>query len=387
MSLLTRSPLSLERSRSMGDRCSVIVAGPGSSFTVPGLIVSEIVQAFSRSTPTTRIEVDVNSHLLTGLHRAPSLSAAHEPRDTHSYNTFRASSNARKRGQLFRGVIGKDIATVVAYAWPGIDNSWIKQFCAVGRAAGATTVVACASLPQPGHASASSLETDTFAFADAILIGDENQARDLRRKLGHWGPGIECHPALSLEGRNGRQSRYEITAFLPKDGVDTLKTVLDAFDAIPEAWIHEYKLHVVMRYNDRAVAALVNDGYHRKYVELVGDQMSSTDLEKMVSTSSAVSVATPEVDSRVFSTAMDSGIGTVVMGDAQLPKVGRGYVGGLMADARSPSSLYVALRHALRLGDLRFPAPSSWDGLAERLSPFTRDTSSESVTSRLRRTI
>jgi hypothetical protein len=30
------------------------------------------------------------------------------------------------------------------------------------------------------------------------------------------------------------------------------------------------------------------------------------------------------------------------------------------------------LSHALRLGDLRFPNPSEWDGLARRLSPAPR---------------
>jgi hypothetical protein len=372
MALITENPLLIDPFRASDGRDAVVVAGPGSSFTVPGLIVSEIVQALAKSTPVTRIEVDVNSDLITGLHRAPSLSAAHEPDENdHFYATHRAPANARQRLQLFRRVIGRDVATVIAYAWPGIDNSWIKQFVSAGRAAGALTVVVCASLPQPSHAKASSL-AGTFAFADVILVGDVKEAEELRGAFGRWGPDVECHPALSLTGRNGRHSRLEITAFLPKDGVESLKTVLSAFDAIPEAWIHDYRLQVVMRYNDRRVADIVSDRYHREYVDLVGDQMTSKDLEGMVSTSSAIGIANPEVDSRVFSTAISSGIGTVVMGDVKLPKVGRGYVGGLLADVKSPASLHVALSHALRLGDLRFPNPSEWDGLARRLSPAPR---------------
>jgi hypothetical protein len=372
MALVTENPLNIDRFKANDGRSGVVIAGPGSSFTVPGLIVSEIVQALAKSTSATRIEVDVNGDLISGIHRAPSLSAAHEPNERDGYRTYRAPDNAHQRAQLFRRVIDREVATVVAYAWPGIDNSWVKQFISSGRAAGALTVVACASLPQPSHAKASSL-AGVMASADVILVGDEMQANELRRVFGRWGPDIEFHPALSLDGRSGRHSRFEITAFLPKDGVQSLRTVLSAFDAIPEAWIHDYKLHVVMRYNDREVEELIDDGYHRKHVELIGDQMTSKDLEEMVSTSSAISIANPEVDSRVFSTAMISGIGTVVMGDAQLPKVGRGYVGGLIADVRSPASLNVALSHALRLGDLRFPNPSLWNGLAQRLSPVAHE--------------
>lgn len=372
MALLTENPLNLDSFKANDGRRSVLVAGPGSSFTVPGLIVSEIVHALAKSTSVTRIEVDVNSDSMRGLHRAPSLSAAYEPRESNRYKTHRAPASARQRAQFFRDFMSRDVGTAVAYAWPGIDNSWIKQFISAGRSAGALTIVACASLPQPSHAKASSL-AGAIASADVVLVGDEKQALELRKVFGRWGPDIECHPALSLDGRSGRQSRFEITAFLPKDGIGSLKTVLSAFDAIPEAWIHDYKLHVVMRYNDRRVLRLIGSGYHGKHVELIGDQMTSTELEEVVSTSSVISIANPEVDSRVFSTAMTSGIGTVVMGDAQMPKVGRGYVGGLLADATSPASLHVALSHALRLGDLRFPSPLAWDGLAQRLSPMARE--------------
>jgi hypothetical protein len=375
MALLTENPLNIDRFKANDGRSGVVIAGPGSSFTVPGLIVSEIVQAFAKSTSTTRIEVDVNSDLISGLHRAPSLSAAHEPNKSDAYKTFRAPDNAHQRAQLFRSVISRDVATVVAYAWPGIDNSWIKQFISSGRAAGALTVVACASLPQPSHARASSLSS-VLASADVILVGDETQAKELRQIFGKWGPTIECHAALSLDGRSGRHSRFEITAFLPKDGIEALRTVLSAFDAIPEAWIHDYRLQVVMRYDDQKVVEMIDDGYHRKHVELVGDQMTSKDLEEMVTTSSAISIANPDIDSRVFSTAILSGVGTVVMGDARLPRVGRGYVGGLLADVRSPASLHVALSHALRLGDLRFPNPSSWNGLAQHLSPVAHELAS-----------
>lgn len=374
MALITENPLNMDRFKVPEGRNTVVVAGPGSSLTVPGLIVSEIVQAIAKTTNVIRIEVDVSTDLMAGLHRAPSLSAAHEPSANGTWNflNVRAPANSRQRSQHFRNTIGPDIATAVAYAWPGNDNYWIKQFVSAGRAAGALTVVACASLPQPGHAKASSL-VNALAFADVVLVGDEKQANELKRIFGQQGPDVEVHSALSLDGRSGRSTHHGITTFLPKDGVGTLKTVLAAFDAIPEAWIDDYKLQVVMHYNSRSVSDLVDDSYHRKYVELVGDTMSTSDLEHMVSTSSAIGIATPDIDSRVFSAAIHSGVGTVVMGDVLSPKVGRGYVGGLLADAGSPASLHVALIHALRLGGLRFPNPGSWEGLARRLTPLARE--------------
>ncbi|MFI5316705.1 MAG: hypothetical protein ACHQ6T_13470, partial [Myxococcota bacterium] len=49
--------------------------------------------------------------------------------------------------QAFRDWLGPDVKTAIAYAWPGIDNSWIKPFVQIARSAGITSVVAIASLP------------------------------------------------------------------------------------------------------------------------------------------------------------------------------------------------------------------------------------------------
>jgi len=370
MALLTENPLVTEKINTLGDRRSVVVAGPGSSTTVPGLIVSEIVQALAKSTRVTRIEVDVNTDLLAGLFRAPSLAAAHEPSEYGSVRRHRAPANARQRTQYFRDLIGPDVRMVIAYAWPGIDNSWIKQFIHAGRTAGALTVVTCASLPQPRHDRAVML-AGTFAYTDVIFVGDDLQARELSRVYGRSGPVVETHPALSLEGRSGRPSKRQITAFLPKDGLASLTTLLAAFDAIPEAWVDEYCLRVVMRFDDQSVPAVVEGSYHKNHVELIGDNISSLDLKRMFASSSALGIASPAVDSRVFSAAMDSGIGTVVFLNAQRPEVGRGYVGGLLADTRRPASLHVALHHALRLEDLHFPNPGEWKQLARRLGSLS----------------
>jgi hypothetical protein len=255
---------------------------------------------------------------------------------------------------------------VVAFAWPGIDNSWIKQFIHAGLAARALTVVACASLPQPSHARAVSLAA-TFTNADIVLVGDEVQAKELASAYGRYGPVIESHPALSLSGRSGRRSKQQITTFLPKDDTASLATLLAAFDAIPEAWIDAYNLQVVMRFADATVPQLVAKSYHADHVQLIGDNISSVDLQELCAASSALGIAEPSIDSQVFSMAVKCGIGTVVLGTAPLPEVGRGYVGGLMANRSSTSSVHVALIHALRLAELQFPSPDSWEGLAKRI--------------------
>jgi hypothetical protein len=143
--------------------------------------------------------------------------------------------------------------------------------------------------------------------------------------------------------------------------------LLAAFDAIPEAWIDAYRLQIVMRYMGGSVPQLVERSYHADYVTLVGEDISTIDLEQLCAASSALIVADPAFDSRAFSTAVDCGIATVVLSPAKLPDVGRGYVGGLLADMNRPASVHVALIHALRLAELRFPSPDAWDELAQRL--------------------
>ncbi len=142
-----------------------------------------------------------------------------------------------------------------------------------------------------------------------------------------------------------------------------LFSLLAAFDAIPEAWIEGYQLQVVMRNSDEAIPAMVASSYHFDHVRLISEDISSLDFEKLCSTSSALIVADPGLDSRAFSTAVNCGMATVVLAKSLLPEAGRGYVGGLMAELGKPASIYVALTHALRLAELRFPTPNpglSW---------------------------
>ena len=178
-------------------------------------------------------------------------------------------------------------------------------------------------------------------------------------------------------GAHGGVENQQITAFLPKDDVASLATLLAAFDAIPEAWIDRYNLQVVMRFDDPTVEKLVANSYHRDYVQLIGENISSEDLQELCAASSALSIAEPQVDSRVFSMAVKCGIGTVVVGAAQMPEVGRGYVGGLLADRSRSASVHVALIHALRLAELQFPNPDKWDELAEWIVGLGQKTETE----------
>jgi hypothetical protein len=351
-------------------RTRVVVAGPGSSRTIPGIIVSEIVRALATRTRVTRLEVDVASDVYSGLDRAPSLAAAHDMRANDNLLSYRAPDNARLRLQMFRQLIDRDVAVAVAYVWPGINNDWIRQFIQVANAAGATTVVLCASLPpSTSNPTAVGELAEIMSRADHVIVGDLGDAEDLNAIYGTLDPNIEAHLALSLRGRTERSGGRRITAFLPRDSAETLSTMLSAFDAIPEAWIPDYRLHVVMRYEGERLPDLVAASYHADYVELTGEDITSSDLKVLTSTSSALTVSEPPSDSRAYSTAIGTGIATVVLVSAASPSVGHGYVGGLLADNRSPSSIHVALRHALRLEDLRFPDPLAWQQLARRLTP------------------
>ena len=348
-------------------RTAVVVAGPGLSLTIPGIIVSQIVQALAQSVPVTRIEVDLGTDYMAGLHRAPSLAAAHDEPKNSKMLRLRTPNNPRVRAQAFREWIGTETRTAVAYAWPGIDNGWIKQYLQVARMLGASTVVVCQSRPNSSRAKLLSL-VDTVYQADVIIVGDANDAHEFASYFGSSGPDVQVHRALSLGGRNDRKVLNQITAFLPKDNAAMLSTLLAAFDGIPDAWITNLRLQVVMRYSDRVVPEIVERSYHTEFVQLVGKDISSLDLEQLCAASSALIVADPALDSRAYLTAVNSGVATVVLATPMLPKVGRGYVGGLLADHDRPASINVALSHALRLADLRFPSPEAWLELTQRLS-------------------
>src|SRR5664280_3824275 len=90
------------------ERC-IVVAGPGTSLTIPGIIVSEIVMALAVSSRVRRIEVDLGTHPTMGLHRAPSLAAAHDVALRFNPERHRAARDAQARKNSLRQWLGPDV--------------------------------------------------------------------------------------------------------------------------------------------------------------------------------------------------------------------------------------------------------------------------------------
>lgn len=351
----------------LGERHGVaLVAGPGSSLTLPGIIVSEIARALSASTQVVRVEVDAEPGFDQGLTRTPSLSATFVEPHSETLTTRRAPRSARLRRQAFDDWLGPNVRVSFAYAWPGLENQWIKDFIQAANAAQVPCAVACAGLPSVERASLATL-AGMISKADLVLVGDSSDASELESAFGPSGPPIEVHRSLSLKGRVGQHSTHRIAAFLPKDGADTLATLLAAFDAIPHSWIDQYELRIVMRYTSEAIPNQIARSYHSDRVQLMDEWISDENLKLMCEGSSAFIIADPLLDSRVFQVAVECGISTIVLSPSGMPNVGLGYVGGLLADSNFPASIDVAFAHALRLGALRFPSPDAWAELAQRL--------------------
>lgn len=352
-------------------RSTIVVAGPSSSLTIPGITVSQIVRVLAQMDPVIRIQINQDADFDSGLFRAPSLAAAHD--DTHSWDivTYEVPPGGRPRASSFRQWMGEDVLTAVAFVWPGIDNNWIRPYFQAARSVGATTAVVCVSLPRTSGG-ALSMAADAMMSADWVFVGDEADADKLRLTLGPRGPQVESNTALSLRGRSDGAATQLITAFLPRDSTRSLSSLLTAFDAIPEAWIEKYRLQVVMRHRDDAVPKAIERSHHNRFTTLISDDLSSEELGKICESSSALIIADPAVDSRAYSFAVEHGVATVVLASAELPVVGSGYVGALLADENHPVSVHVALTHALRLAELQFPRPDAWRGLADRLIESAR---------------
>ncbi len=345
---------------------SIVVAGPSSSLTIPGIITSQIVSSFSEANSVVRIDVDSTSDFDAGLHRSKSLAAAHHSMSASHVETHQAPSSVRLRAQAFRDWLTPDARAAIAIAWPGLDNAWIRQFVAAAKVAGVPSMVMCLSLPRTDVAKVRAL-ADFMVEADLVLVGNASESDALAAMFGASGPKVEVHKALSLQGRSERSSTHQITAFLQRDNYETLATLLAAFDAIPEAWIESYNLQVVMRFKGEMPERMVAESYHSEFVSLVGTDISSSDLNRLCASSSALIIADPAFDSRAFSVAVECGVAIVVLASTHLPDVGQGYVGALLADLNRPVSVRVALSHALRLSELHFPPPDAWNELVHRL--------------------
>ena len=341
----------------------VVVAGPSSTLTVPGNMVSQIVSALADRAPVARIEVNSSTDFDAGLHRVPSLAAAHDWARLLEIPSHEAPDSPRLRARAFREWVDDDVELAVAFLWPGLDASWARSFFQAANRSGAYAVALCASLPRRGSSSVTNL-AGALAQADRIVVGDDADRLSLQAALGRYGPPVLAHPALRLTGRPTSDEVQLITAFLPRDDERSLRVLLAAFDAIPDAWVSGYRLRVVMRHEVADVAALVGESHHTAHVEVVGETLDDDAVRALNEESSAIILADPAVDSRAFSLAIHCGVATVVLTSAEVPDVGTGYVGGLLADQELPVSVHVALHHALRLAGLLFPSPAAWEDLA-----------------------
>ena len=343
---------------------AVVFAGPGSSITLPGIIASEIAGSLTDFAKVIRVDVDPSSDFTAGIHRAPSLTSLLEGPELDSILV--APRNSRERAQFFRSLFGRDVDTAVAYAWPGLDNHWLAQFVRAARDAGSRVVVAGQSVAGLSWW-ASPRQASLICDADSIVLGDAREAHALRRLLGSSGPAVSWHEALALVDRESPENLNLVSAFIPRGDLTSLRTLISAFDAIPDSWVERYALRVMTRIDDLRVPTMVAESHHRAQIEVVGDEMTSDELAEVCDDSSALSVAVPQAGSRVMAAAIEQGVGIVVMRNGELPPVGQGYVGGLLADRESATSLLVGLTHALRLTRLRFPRPSVWESLAKVL--------------------
>ena len=179
---------------------SIVIAGPSSSLTIPGIIVSQIVHTIAEQHSVMSIEVDSSTDFDAGLHRTPSLAAAHRSEMSGNVVSFVAPSIPRLRSQAFKGWIPYGARAAIAFAWPGLDNDWISQFLAAARAKNTPTMVVCVSLPRSNHDKVAAL-ADVMFGADPSLVGNAKEAEALKRIFTRSGPKVEVHKALSLQGR------------------------------------------------------------------------------------------------------------------------------------------------------------------------------------------
>lgn len=346
----------------------IVVAGPSSALTLPGVVVSQIANVLSDRNEMTRIEVNAGYDFDADLNRVVSLAAVHDESRLLDIVSLRAPETPRLRARAFREwVSGSDLA--IAFVWPGLELGWLRQFFQAARADNVPSVALCMSLPHSTRAHLFAARGN-LTRADVVVVGAATDAADLRVQLGPDAPVIKVHPALSLLGRDGAspEEPQRITAFLPRDDGSTLEVLLSAFDAIPDAWISRYRLNVVMRSKEAPVADLVSRSHHAQYVSVTDGTLTADTIRELCHASSALIIAEPAFNSRAFAIATECGIATVVLTSTGLPQVGRGYVGGLLADQSMPVSVHVALHHALRLSELQFPQPEQWHDLVAMLT-------------------
>ncbi len=347
----------------------VAVAGPSSSLTVPGVMVSQIVRALAEFAPVDQIEMNGNPDFGTGLTRAVHLVTALDGGARFPISVRQRCDEPRRRSQCFRERLTGGVSIAVAFIWPTLDTSWVRAYLEAAHDVGAVTFAVCVSLP--GRSTLKDLdELIKSVGTDYVIVGD-------RRDVVDYVPADEAraiileHPALTLRGRSATGELKTISAFLRRDDVESLRVLCTAFDALPEAWADQYQLNIVMRHDDASVPRIIDQSYHSRYIHLIETNIDDASLAGLCAQSSVLIVADPASDSRAFALAKACGIATVVLATSRRGDATDDYTGGLLADDDQPLSIYVAINHGLRLAGLRFPRPESWNDLAATIFKLT----------------
>ncbi len=347
----------------------VVVAGPGSDRTIPGLLTSEVVEAMTSFATVTRLEIDPVRHFHVGLHRATALAARHEYHGQR-VTTWRVETR-RRSTKLFARHFTEETTLAVAVSWPTMATDWIGDFLSAAKKRNIPSLVLVVAGPTSPSSRIAALARDVVD-ADLVLVGDPFEANLLSALLRSPRPVIETHRALALMGRHEESSTQVVTAFVRPDDRDAIATIIAAFDGTPQSFASRYRFQIVTREGSPAVEELVSQSFYRDQIDVITKDFSTAELGAFCRESSAILIADPSFDSRAYATAELSGVATVVITDEEHPAVGRGYIGGLVADRTRPASVYVAMAHALRLASLNFPTPEMWSELGLRARLMTQ---------------
>ncbi len=192
----------------------VVVAGPSSDVTIPGVMTTAVVGALVAHADVQRVAVNLGKHHDAGLDRARSLTSNRQFADLGATPLLKPNVNWQRRPQ-FTEFFDRDVSLAIALAWPGINCSWIGDFVRVANAAGARTVVLVVS-----HSTSSqgaTLLAREVTDADLVIVGDVMDANFLGATLGRKHPVIEIHRSLSLTGRESwRRTPRRSAPFYPE---------------------------------------------------------------------------------------------------------------------------------------------------------------------------
>ena len=339
-------------------KVTLVVAGPGSSVTLPGVLVSEIAQSLADSYEVRRLEMDATQTFGLGLDRAPSLRSI----QSVEFDVVRVPAVLPRRARLRmieQSLVG--VSAVVTVLWPGIDPTSMAMLGREARLRGIPVAVLLARVD--GATAIRDIAAKDLEGVDLVLTGDTADVTVLKGIV----PAVRAHPALNFAPRPTRAVDV-IVAFIPPEGEDVLRSVVTAFDAIPEAWIERYRLHVITRLPATSLGPIVDASFYREAIELTNSVLDDEQVGDVCSRAAAVMIADPIYESRAFTTSAAAGLPVVLVSSDSLPNVPSGYLGTLVARAGRPVSIHVAMTHALRLAHVAIPNYAGWRGLLDELA-------------------